>query len=361
MARPMPSPPWARVGLESAWRKRSKTWGRKSGSMPAPSSRTSSRTRSGRRRTRTSTRPPAGVNLMALARRFQTTCWRRAGSPRTAPAPSSMSISRTIPLAVAAGRTVSTAASTAAPRSVSRTSRLSLPRTMRATSSRSSTIWAWVVALRSMASMARSVAEASSRPVRSSLDQPRTAFSGVRSSWETVAMNSSLARLARSASARASCSRESSAARSASLRRASVRSPKTRATPCASLPSARMGAAEPSMGYSLAPGARSVTPAPSGVGPPLASAAATGSGTGRRCSSTARNTSPRGRPTASGPAPTSFSAAAFTRVTVPRTSVAITASPMDASVVRSHSRCLRSVSSARNRSASMSPSASAFQ
>ena len=34
-------------------------------------------------------RPPPGVNLMALERRFQTTCWRRAGSPRTAPAPGS--------------------------------------------------------------------------------------------------------------------------------------------------------------------------------------------------------------------------------------------------------------------------------
>ena len=115
------------------------------------------------------------------------------------------------------------------------------------------------------------------------------------------------------------------------------------------------------MGYSRPPGASRVTPAPSGVGPPAAMAATTGSGTGRLSSSTARNTSARGRPTASGPAPTSFSAAAFTRVTTPLTSVAITASPMDASVVRSHSRCLRSVSSARMRSASMSPSASAFQ
>ncbi len=329
--------------------------------MPAPSSRTSSRTRSGRRRTRTSTRPPAGVNLMALARRFQTTCWSRAGSPLTAPAPSSISISSRIPFAFAAGRTVSAAASTAAPRSASRTSSLSLPRTMRATSRRSSTICACVVALRSMASMARSVACASSRPVRSSLDQPSTAFSGVRSSWDTVAMNSSLERLACSASARASCSRASKAALSASLRRASVRSPKTMATPCASLPSARMGAANPSMGYSRAPGASSVTPGPSGVGPPLVSAAATGSGTGCPFSSTARNTSPSGRPTASGPAPMSLSAAAFTSVTIPRTSVAMTASAIDASVVRSHSRCLRSVSSARSRSASMSPRASAFQ
>ena len=260
MARPMPSPPWARVGLESAWRKRSNTCGRNSGSMPTPSSRTSSRTRSGRRRSRTSTLPPAGVNLMALASRFQTICCRRAGSPRTAPAPSSRSISSPIPLALAAGRTVSAAASTAAPRSASRTSSFSLPRTIRATSSRSSTICAWVVALRSMASMARSVAEASSRPVRSSRDQPSTAFSGVRSSCETVAMNSSLARLARSASARASCSRASSAARSASPRRASVRSPKTSATPCGLPPSARMGATDPSMGYSRPAGASRVTP-----------------------------------------------------------------------------------------------------
>ena len=31
----------------------------------------------------TSTRPPSGVNLIALARRLPTTCWRRPGSPET--------------------------------------------------------------------------------------------------------------------------------------------------------------------------------------------------------------------------------------------------------------------------------------
>ncbi len=78
-------------------------------------------------------------------------------------------------------------------------------------------------------------------------------------------------------------------------------------------------------------------------------------------SSTARKTSASGRPTAPRPAPTSFSATGLSSVTVPTTSVATTASPIAASVVRSHSRCWRSVSSAFSRSASSSASAWAFQ
>ena len=48
--------------------------------------------------------------MTALVRRFQTTCWRRSGSPVTGPAAGSRTWSRRMPLASAAGRTVSTAA-----------------------------------------------------------------------------------------------------------------------------------------------------------------------------------------------------------------------------------------------------------
>ena len=61
-------------------------------------------------------------------------------------------------------------------------------------------------ALRMMTSSARVTASPRSSPVRSMRAQPYTAFSGVRSSWESTARNSSFARLAASAAARARCS-----------------------------------------------------------------------------------------------------------------------------------------------------------
>ena len=65
----------------------------------------------------------------------------------------------------------------------------------------------WVCArtLRSMTSRPRSIAVWSRLPERSITVQPRIGVSGVRSSWDSVARNSSLARLAFSAALRASC------------------------------------------------------------------------------------------------------------------------------------------------------------
>ncbi len=60
--------------------------------------------------------------------------------------------------------------------------------------------WAWAAALRSMVSRARKRAGSSSLPMRSMRAQPRMALSGVRSSCERVARNSSLTRLTRCAS-----------------------------------------------------------------------------------------------------------------------------------------------------------------
>src|SRR5205823_10129664 len=70
MARPSPSPPCARVVVESAWRKRSKMYGRNSGAMPWPVSATRTTTCGSSRSTVTVTRPPEGVNLIALDSRF---------------------------------------------------------------------------------------------------------------------------------------------------------------------------------------------------------------------------------------------------------------------------------------------------
>src|SRR4051794_6552407 len=76
--------------------------------MPRPVSVTISRASDSVRSSLTVTCPPRGVNLIALLSRFQTTCWRRTGSPLTRPAPSSCSRSL-MPLASAAGRTESMA------------------------------------------------------------------------------------------------------------------------------------------------------------------------------------------------------------------------------------------------------------
>jgi hypothetical protein len=110
-----------------------------------------------------------------------------------------------MPLASAAGRTASSAASTTVGSFTGRSSSRILPVTMREISRRSSTSRIWAVALRSMASSARSVRAGSSVAVLKIRAQPYTALSGVRSSWESRARNSSLARLAVSASARADC------------------------------------------------------------------------------------------------------------------------------------------------------------
>ena len=67
MARPRPKPlRWSRSGLPT-WKNSSKTRGWCTGAMPMPLSRTSMRTRSPRTRAASSTRPPAGVALIALS------------------------------------------------------------------------------------------------------------------------------------------------------------------------------------------------------------------------------------------------------------------------------------------------------
>ena len=94
-----------------------------------------------------------------------------------------------------------------AARSTSRTCSRSLPVTMRETSSRSSISRACARALRSMLSRPRARVASSALVERSTRAHPSTAFSGVRSSCDSVARNSSFSRLA-------SRSRSSAATRS---------------------------------------------------------------------------------------------------------------------------------------------------
>ena len=130
----------------------------------------------------TSTRPPAEVNLMALVRRFHTSCCRRMASPSTGGVAPSIELRTVIPFASAAGVIESVVISMIGPRSTRRVSSRSLPVTMRDTSSRSSTIRVWAFTFRSIASMARAAPSASRPPRRSIQTHDSIALRGVRSS-----------------------------------------------------------------------------------------------------------------------------------------------------------------------------------
>src|SRR2546428_10363938 len=82
MVSPSPRPACRFVApAAGAWRKASKTWGRKSAPMPSPVSLTAMRASPSWRSSVTSTQPLRGVNLSALLKRVQTTCCSRSGSP----------------------------------------------------------------------------------------------------------------------------------------------------------------------------------------------------------------------------------------------------------------------------------------
>ena len=181
MARPRPSPPWRRVMVESAWRKRSKMKGRNSAATPSPVSVTVICARPSARCSRTSTRPPEAVNLMAFASRFQTTCCRRLASPVTCRAAGSRITASWMPLVSAFSRTESVAALITVDRSTGPRLRRRLPVITREASRMSSMSWAWVWALRSI-TRPRGHRGSSVLPRRRMCDQPRIAFSGVRNS-----------------------------------------------------------------------------------------------------------------------------------------------------------------------------------
>jgi hypothetical protein len=82
-----------RVVEASAWRKRSKTCGRNSADADAGVGDRDLHVRVDALAAETCTRPPFGVNLIALDSRFQITCCRRLGSPETGPARGSRTVS----------------------------------------------------------------------------------------------------------------------------------------------------------------------------------------------------------------------------------------------------------------------------
>src|SRR5260370_703930 len=95
--------------------------------MPIPESRTSMTALSPDSFRRTSTRPPRGVNLMALESRFQITCCKRSLSPSTGLSRAVRETTRSIALASAAGRALSRAASMMRASSTGLSSRRSVP------------------------------------------------------------------------------------------------------------------------------------------------------------------------------------------------------------------------------------------
>ena len=101
MASPRPRPPWRRVMVESAWRKRSKMKGRNSAAMPSPVSVTWICAWPSVRARRISTRPPAEVNLIALESRFHTICCSRPASPESCRAAGSSTTDSSMPFASA--------------------------------------------------------------------------------------------------------------------------------------------------------------------------------------------------------------------------------------------------------------------
>ena len=83
MLRPKPVPPFCRESEASAWANLPKIRSRKASGIPAPRSITLMRRRRSSADTRTVTFPPRGENLVALERRFETTCINRSSSANT--------------------------------------------------------------------------------------------------------------------------------------------------------------------------------------------------------------------------------------------------------------------------------------
>ncbi|MNC85045.1 hypothetical protein D3C83_06170 [compost metagenome] len=158
--------------------------------MPTPVSETATVADAGELCSRTSIRPPSGVNLQAFDRMFHTTCCKRSASPLTT-GPSSTSRLSATPLAAAAGRTASAASATTRASDTGCRCSVARPPIMREMSRTSAINCAWALALRSMMARMSSTRFASKRACRSIETQPRMALSGVRSSCDTIARNSS--------------------------------------------------------------------------------------------------------------------------------------------------------------------------
>src|ERR1044071_441871 len=136
--RPRPVPSCLRVSSWPTWRNSSKIAAWSSGAMPMPVSVTAISTMPFRWVAFRQIRPPSGVNLTALERRFSSTCLTLRSSPTSSSSPGSMSSCREMPCRVArslhrvtafsraVGRWKGTGASSMRPASILERSRMSL-------------------------------------------------------------------------------------------------------------------------------------------------------------------------------------------------------------------------------------------
>lgn len=180
--RPSPSPPLARSSVRGACAKSSKTWGRNSGLMPLPVSRTMMRASPSEDSIVTPTCPPGSVYLTAFVNRFSTTCVSRTESPTTSARFSDTDKVTSCLLAPMNPLAVSTAARTTSTRSTRSLASEIFPDMTRAMSR----IWSSRVPMRSVCRT--SISRTCSARARSSGCMPRSstpcvsAASGLRSS-----------------------------------------------------------------------------------------------------------------------------------------------------------------------------------
>ncbi len=200
-ARPMPRPPWERSTERSSCTKSSNTRLRIAGAMPSPLSRTCTTARSPSRSIEMEISPPSSVYLAALVSRFSNTWVRRMASPSTHSGCGGSFVSKRCRLRSSSGRTVSIARAIVKARSTGSMRSPIAPRVMREMSSRSSTSRVTWSTWRTRVSRTQAT-RASVPPMRLSTSAAlRIGASGLRSSWPSMARNSSLRR---SASRRAS-------------------------------------------------------------------------------------------------------------------------------------------------------------
>ena len=187
--------------------------------MPMPVSATLISTCEFTRSSTTCTLPPLGVNLIAFDSRFQTTCCRRSGRRRSGRPAGRGTVASRMSFASADGRTVSIAASM----NDARVDRLDVEAHLARGDPAHVEQVVDELGLHARVALdgleaASVVRRGPSAPRRRTCDQPRIALSGVRSSCESVARNSSFISLMRSASVRAARSLSSSASRSSAAR-----------------------------------------------------------------------------------------------------------------------------------------------
>ena len=231
IARPRPRPPLARCSACSPWTKRSKMRGASSAVMPTPSSSTRRTALSPSRPSSIAIRCSARENLTALVIRLQTTWVSRTASPWTQTGVSGPFTSGCRRRPRSTGSVSSSARVITSRRSTRSRRSTTFPDAMRETSSRSSTMRERCATWRSMMPRSRALAGPSRRAMTSS--EVTIGASGLRSSWPSIATNSSLARFATSASR--SASRDSPNRRTLSSASAARCASSTTSAPSASL------------------------------------------------------------------------------------------------------------------------------